>query len=118
MADTTLANVLLIAPELKGTLTSDRFSLLLSDAKMEITRYSLVDEVIERTQRYLVAHYATLNATNIIKKKIDTLEMAYGQYKSGDDLESTLYGKEVKRILSLYAVDTTAKASMTFKLFS
>ena len=118
MADTTLTNVLLLAPELSTTLTTDRFTLFLSDAKQEIAQYNLDVTVEERTQRYLIAHYATINNTGIIKKAINGLELGYSSYKAGEDLESTIYGREAKRLLVLYHVDTSTKGVQVFELFS
>lgn len=118
MADTSLANVLLLAPELTSILTSDRFSLFLGDAKLEIARYNLDTIVEERTQRYLIAHYATINNTGIIKKALNGMELGYSSYKAGEDLESTVYGREAKRLLVLYQVDTSTKGVQVFELFS
>ena len=58
MADTTKANVILIAPEL-STASDDLFTLIIADAALSISTDIVPEAYQEIIQRYLVAHKVT-----------------------------------------------------------
>ena len=65
MGDTTKANVLLLAPELKDKAGfDDLYELLAADVRAEITE-AIYGSQQERAQRYMVAHLATLSGVSL-----------------------------------------------------
>lgn len=119
MADTTIDNVILMAPDLAATLTQPKFDLYLSDAKLELEKYKVPETIQEKCQRLMVAHYATISKSGgnvggsfITKKKLGPLEISYGQTSSANT-ESSMWLDELTRLLKRYGV-----IGMKFELFS
>ena len=66
MGDTTKANVLLLAPELKDKLGfDDLYELLAADVRAMVTA-AIYGTQQERAQRYMVAHLATLSGVSSV----------------------------------------------------
>ena len=115
MADTTLANVILMAPDLSWV-TSGNFSLYLSDAKLELAKYTIPNEAVEKSQRLLVAHLATVSRTSggiITKKKLGPMELSYASSSTNNSDGPTIWWDELQRLLANYGVK-----QMRFALFS
>lgn len=111
MADTTKANVLLIAPEL-STVSDDLFTLVLADAALEFTDDEFVDadsnDREEIIQRYWVAHNLTLlnrsslGSGAIKKEKVHHVEIEYSTVFNDSELLSTRYGAIFKKYYYKY----------------
>lgn len=104
MADTSKANVLIIAPEL-STVASTVWDQILADVKLEITTTFISGSYQERAQRYLVAHLLTIHNRNAsapagaASESIARASVTYahGGYLDVDFLRSTKYGVEYMR---------------------
>lgn len=104
MANTTKANVLLIAPEL-STVSTDVWNLTLADVAIEISTSFINGSYQERAQRYLVAHLLTIhnrNASAPAGAASESIARASVTYAHGglldvDFLRSTKYGVEFMR---------------------
>lgn len=103
MADTTKANILIIAPEL-STVSDDAFNLIIADAVREFTEdeYGDNEEVV---QRWWCAHMLTVSnnapgsgigAGPVKRERVDDVEIEYDNNTSGVDIgyNSTRYGIE------------------------
>ncbi|MGY4689341.1 DUF4054 domain-containing protein [Salibacterium sp. K-3] len=101
MADTTVDNVKAIASHLKSLSDSD-IQMYIDDAKMEVDELGVAEKYHERLQRYLVAHYASLN---IRRPEARSFEGASVSYKGprettyGSGMNMTEYGQEYQRLL-------------------
>lgn len=96
MADTTLINVQTMAPDL--IISAGQFTLYLSDAKLELAKYVVKDELIEKAQRLLIAHYATKSKSSggqITKKKLGPMEMSFSTANN----DSSIWWEELQRLL-------------------
>ena len=107
MANTTWANVEIIAPEL-STVPVAAQNLFLADVALEITLAVWAD-VQEKAQRYLVAHLSTLylqksksNVGGISGKTVGEVSISFskGTLKSESRLDETSYGREFMRMLN------------------
>jgi len=94
MADTTVDNVLAIAPHL-SSLDDSTIDLYIEDAIEELKGTSLADN--ERAQRYLAAHYGTINVRRATSEEIKN-ELSVDYEDSGD--YSTKYKQEFERLVS------------------
>ena len=105
MGDTTKANVLLLAPELKDKAGfDDLYELLAADVRAEITE-AIYGSQQERAQRYMVAHLATLSGVSssnadavgpLVTEKVGDVSKTYGlvQWAGGvERLDETRYGR-------------------------
>ena len=97
MSDTNIDNVKAIADHLSDVPDST-IQLFIEDAKLELDKYSIPDKYQEKLQRYLTAHLATLNTRRVNSYSVDDISVSYKAI-SGEGLNSTEYGQEVKRIL-------------------
>ena len=106
MADTTKANVLLIAPEL-STVTDATFTLVIADAVLEFGSDEFGDQE-EIVQRYYVAHNLTLLESTgtgggaIKKEKVHHVEKEYATVFNDSELLATKYGAIFKRLYHKY----------------
>ena len=104
MADTTKANILIIAPEL-STVSDDAFTLIIADAAREFTEdeYGDNEEVV---QRWWCAHMLTISnnpsgsgigSGPVKRERVDDVEIEYDNNTSGASAElgynSTRYGR-------------------------
>ena len=104
MADTSKANVLIVAPEL-STVAEAVWTLILADVATEITTSMISGSYQERAQRYLVAHLLTIhnrNASAPAGAASESIARASVTYAHGglldvDFLRSTKYGVEFLR---------------------
>jgi len=110
MADTTVDRVLAIAPHLEE-LPSDTVQMYIDDAIGELSGTSLADD--ERAQRYLAAHYGTLNVRRSTSEKVENVQVDYDRGGNAEDvgLNLTTYGREYARIIS-------NEKGLNFRLFS
>jgi hypothetical protein len=112
MADTTKANVLLIAPALSAVTDQAVWDIILADVAEEILETD-VCKYQEQIQRYLAAHLMTV-ATGIglsgssavggtvTREKVGDLEVEYNGVGTGGGLETTKYGLEYIRLRNKY----------------
>ena len=111
MADTTKANVLLIAPELSGE-SNDVFDLILADAALEIDEDYCNTTYQEIIQRYYVAHHVTKATSSgstggaVERERVGDIEREYANKTNPDSsdmsLGSTKYGLEFIRLSKKY----------------
>lgn len=114
MADTTKANVLLIAPEL-STASDDLFTLILADATLSISTDIVPEAYQEIIQRYLVAHKVSESsgATGsgstggpVKRERVGDVEREYAANNNATSAEyavgSTKYGLEFMRLYKKY----------------
>jgi len=103
MADTTPEKVRNIAKHLKKV-DDSTLGMYIDDAKLEIERHKVADKYQEKLQRYLAAHFATLDYRRPDTQKIGDLQTSYkspdGDTKSSG-LDGTEYGKEFGRLLKI-----------------
>jgi len=111
MADTTKANVLLIAPAL-SVAEQAVWDIILLDVAEEVLETD-VCKYQEQIQRYLAAHLMTV-ATGIgmggspavggtiTREKVGDIEVEYNGVDTGTGLETTTYGLEYKRLRNKY----------------
>jgi len=97
MADTTPANVRAIAKHL-ASVDDAALNLHIADAKLELKTHDIPEENEERLQRYLAAHYATLDQRRTTSERVGDIQASY-QAAQGKDLDATEYGQEFKRQL-------------------
>ena len=104
MANTTQANVLVIAPEL-STVAGAVWTMYLADVATEIDSTRINGSYQEKAQRYLVAHLLTIhnrNASAPAGAASESIARASVTYAHGglldvDFLRSTKYGVEFMR---------------------
>lgn len=99
MADTTVANVRAIAAHL-ASLTDEQIQLYIADAQAELEGKVIPEHLEERIQRYLAAHFATLQVRRPVTEKVEQVSTSYRQGQDtarGFDL--TEYGQEARRLL-------------------
>jgi hypothetical protein len=99
MADTTMDNVLAIAPELE-TVSQDSWDIVLADVAVQVgANWGRRQEM---AQRYLAAHRLTLIAGTEKGGQVTserTGDVATSYASSGtDDYSETVYGREFERI--------------------
>lgn len=97
MPDTTPGRVRSIAKHLKSVGNEDLL-VYIDDAKLQVADMNVPERYYEYLQRYLAAHLATLNVPRPTNKKVSDLSISYNR-PSGNELEATEYGQEVKRML-------------------
>jgi len=110
MADTSKANVLIIAPEL-STIDNDLFDLTLDDVAAELTTSEIREDQQEKSQRYLTAHLLTLgkltaSVGNFASQSIGRVSVSYAPSSMFDanQLQKTRYGLEFLRIWKKYRI--------------
>lgn len=104
MANTTQANVLVIAPEL-STVGASVWTMVLADVAAELTTSTINGSYQEKAQRYLVAHLLTIHNRNAsapagaASESIARASVTYahGGLLDADFLRSTKYGVEFMR---------------------
>jgi len=111
MADTTKANVLLIAPEL-STVSDDLFTLILADAALIIDENFCASAYQEILQRYFVAHSVSVDSSSgstggaVERERVGDVEREYANNTSPNindmALGSTKYGLEYLRLKKRY----------------
>jgi len=114
MANTTKADVLLIAPEL-STASNDLFTLMLADAALVIDENYCASAYQEILQRYYVAHFVTMldESTSsgstggaVERERVGDVEREYANKTNPDSsdmaLGSTKYGLEFIRLNRRY----------------
>lgn len=94
--DTTVSKVRAIANHLE-VLDDSTIEMYIDDAKSELD--SIPDDKQERLQRYLAAHYATLNIRRPDSEQIGNDINTQYNADHGEGLARTEYGQEVDRIL-------------------
>lgn len=107
MAETTEEKVLAIASHLKD-LDSTTIQMYIDDANDELSGTVLAGN--ERVERYLAAHFGTLNVRRAERESVENISVSYNTL-DGEGLERTEYGQEVKRLFN-------KEAGPTFRLFS
>lgn len=95
MADTTPEKVKAIAQHLEA-LDDSTIDIYIEDAQDELENTAL--EGNERAQRYLAAHYGTLNIRRVDSESVENVSTSYESMDTGEGLESTVYGQEFLRI--------------------
>lgn len=100
MADTTVSNVRAIAGHL-NTLPDSTIQMYIDDAKLEMQNLSYAPQYEEKIQRYLAAHFGTLQNPKAKSESVDGLgSQTFSDVTSGKEgLKSTEYGQEVLRLL-------------------
>jgi len=76
----------------------------IDDAKLEMEKHKVPDKYHEKLQRYLAAHFATLDYRRPETQKIGDLQTSYkspGEESKSNGLEGTEYGKEYNRLLKI-----------------
>ena len=114
MADTTKANVLLIAPALSAVTDDNVWNIILADVALEVTVDDVCKEAMqEPIQRWLAAHVMTVSTgvglpgsgaagKTINREKVGDLEVEYNGVDTISGLEATKYGLEYKRLWYRY----------------
>lgn len=97
MADTTVGRVRAIAGHLRK-LPDSTIELYIEDAKEEVAKLGVSSDREERMQRYLAAHFGTLQNPRPTDQRVKDLSLSYNR-ASGDGLDATEYGQEYKRLL-------------------
>jgi len=109
MADTTVDKVLAIAPHLEE-LPTETMEMYIDDAIEELSGTSLADS--EKAQRYLAAHFGTLNVRRPVSEKVENISVDYAEGTAEDvGLNLTTYGREYARIIG-------NEKGLNFRLFS
>ena len=106
MANTTSANVILIAPEFDGiAVSAGLWTLVLSDVQKVVIEPKYAKDGIEIIQRYLAAHFLTkIKESGGENNQSESVEGA-SFTKWGADLLSTKYGCEADRLMkSFYCI--------------
>lgn len=106
MADTSKANVLILAPEL-STIGSDLFSMTLDDVAAELTVTEIREDMQEKAQRYLTAHLLSVGkgaVGNFASQSVGRVSVSYSPSSMFDvnQLQRTKYGLEFSRIWKKY----------------
>lgn len=101
MADTTPEKIKAIASHL-SSMEDSTLEIYIQDAKDELSTLDIPTNLEEKTQRYLAAHYATLDKRRPTSEKLGPASQSYKEL-DGDGLGLTEYGREVKRILDRYS---------------
>ena len=94
MPETTADRVKKIASHL-GDAEEDVLEMHIEDAGEELAGTAL--EGNERAERYLAAHFATLNQRRAARKTVGDVTLQYDE-QTGTGLEATEYGQEVQRM--------------------
>lgn len=101
MADTTPAKVKAIAKHL-NKVEDPTLQMYIDDAKLELADKAVPETYEEKLQRYLAAHFATIDFRRPQTQRIGDLQTSYTgidtQATSDPGLESTQYGQEYKRL--------------------
>ncbi len=103
MADTTADRVRSIAKHLNKVEVTT-LEMYIDDAKLEMEKHKVPDKYHEKLQRYLAAHFATLDYRRPETQKIGDLQTSYkspGEESKSNGLEGTEYGKEYNRLLKI-----------------
>lgn len=101
MAGTTPSKVRSIAKHL-NKVEETTLDMYIDDAKLEMEKHRLPDKYHEKLQRYLAAHFATLDYRRPETQKIGDLQTSYkspDEETTSDGLDGTEYGKEYQRTL-------------------
>jgi len=111
MADTTKANVLLIAPDL-SVVDDTIWTIILADVATQIPTTAICSEDMqEPLQRYLVAHTMTVAtgigaggsiSGNLERERVGDIEVEYGGASTVTGLDKTKYGLEFQRMWFRY----------------
>lgn len=107
MGNTTKELILVIAPELSDITNNVLWDTILNDVADDVVA-SVFGTKRERAQRYLAAHLLTLSRPEnrnphasgpVTSERTGPLAVSYaGLPKSDGELDSTIYGREFKRI--------------------
>ena len=99
MPETTVDKVRGIASHLKKV-SDTNIDTYISDAVLELEGYSYDDKYQEKLERYLAAHFATLDHPKPTSKDLDGLgSHKYPDRTGKEGLKLTEYGQEVLRVL-------------------
>ncbi|MDQ0299643.1 hypothetical protein J2S78_002063 [Salibacterium salarium] len=101
MAETSVERVKAIAQHLKS-LEFETIEMYIEDAALEVEAYSVSKKHVEKLERYLAAHFATIDYRRPETETIGDLSTSYKaprEQSSGAGLGITEYGQEFKRIL-------------------
>lgn len=98
--NTTVERVRLLVPHLSG-MSDDTLQLYIDDAIAEVARISPPTDQVERMQRWLTAHYATIATRTAASKSVGGMSVSYqSSITAGAGFDSTAYGQEYKRMLT------------------
>ena len=98
MTDTTIDRVKNVASHLQD-MDASVIDMYIEDAKLELQDYNFDDSYMEKLQRYLAAHLATLNERRPDSYSVDDISVSYTAQK-GTGFESTEYGQEFLRLMN------------------
>lgn len=95
MANTTASKVKAIARHLND-LDDSTIEMYIEDAQNELKETALEDN--EKAQRYLAAHFGTIDIRRTKNEKIESLNKSYSSLEDKEGLKNTKYGQEVIRL--------------------
>lgn len=99
MSQTTVSKVRSIASHL-SKLSDQSIELHIEDAVIELEDWEYDDKYQEKMERYLAAHFATLDHPKPTSEEVKGLgSKDYADKTGTEGLESTEYGKELLRIM-------------------
>ncbi len=79
-------------------MSDSQIQMYIEDAILELEMVNVPPKYEEKTQRYLAAHYATIQTRRAKSEDIDDIKVQYDSVK-GVDLNMTMYGREARRII-------------------
>lgn len=101
MVSTTVKRVRAIANHL-NEVEDEQIEMYIEDAKVEMSDLEYKELYEEKIQRYLAAHYATIDVRRVQREKMEDMSLTFESsrlVKGKDFLETTKYGQEVIRLL-------------------
>lgn len=99
MPETTVSKVRSIASHL-SKLSDESIQLYIDDAVIELDDWEYDSKYQEKMERYMAAHFATLDHPKAISESVKGLgSKDYADKTGNEGLEVTDYGKEILRIM-------------------
>lgn len=103
MADSTPQKVRAIAKHL-NKVEEETLQMYIGDAKLELEKHKVHTKFQEKLQRYLAAHFATLDYRRPETQKIGDLQTSYkapDETTTSHGITGTEYGNEYERLLKI-----------------